>query len=282
MRTIHFFVQNRAISYTLSALIMTVTTVSLVLAASIYAYQVLDQQRGSAEFQVAVKSILAFDDALENVALKTNGTLSSRFTVQYGELRIIPETSSGANTIQVYADVGGSDYELYSGKSCLLSYYLKNSYVNYGEGYKSYILGDESALLCGICGSTGSYGRAVVMQHSGWVNVTLDFRVRAMLTSRILDTMRGRYVNYVDVWVIRTEVHPSLRSYSYYAYLNDFDLKARSLSVETISKGPYVPVSGSATLDVTVGKTMSTCTFSIASAEDVMFNVIVARVQVYA
>ncbi len=264
----------------MSALIMTVTTVSLVIAASFYAYQVLDQQRGSAEFQTAVKSILAFDDALENVALKTNGTLSSRFTVQYGELRIVPETSSGANTIQVHAVVGSSDYELYSGKSSVLSYYLKNAYVNFGEGYRSYILGDERALLVG---STGSYGRALVMQHSGWVNVTLDFRVRAMLTSRIFDSVRARYVNYVDVWVIRTEVHPSLSSHSYYAYLNDFDLKARSLSVETTSKGPYVlPVSGNATLNVTVGKTASTSAFSMAPGEDVMFNVIVARVQVYA
>jgi len=256
---------------------MTATTISLVLAASLYAYQVLDQQRGSAEFQVAIKSILAFDDALENVALKTNGTLSSRFTVQYGELRIISEAGSGANVIKVNAIVGSTTYELYSDKSSLLSYYLKNSYVNYGEGYKSYILGNESALLVG---STGSYGRAVVMQHYGWVNVTLDFRMRAMLTSRIL--VNTRYVNYVDVWVIKTEVHPSLRSYSYYAYLNDFDLKARSLSVQTISKLIPVPVGGNVGLDVTVGKTMGASTFGIASGEDVVFNVIVARVQVYA
>ena len=260
---------------------MTATTIALVIAASLYAYQVLDQQRGQAEFGVAVKSILAFDDALENVAWKTNGTLSTRFTVQYGELRIFPETSSGSNPIALRARVGSNDALLYSNRTSLLSYYLSNRYVTFGEGHQSYVLGNQTALLVG---STGSYGRAVVRQSGGWVNVTLDFRVRAMLTSRVLVSSTGRYVNYIDVWVIKTEVHPAIRAYSYYAYLHDFDLKARSVSVQTTSWGPYPATGGSAQLNATVGKTATNppIVFSINPSEDVVFNVIVARVQVYA
>lgn len=279
LKALPFLRHNRAISYTISALIMTVTTVALVIAASFYALQVLEQQRGQAEFEVAVKSILAFDDVLENVAWKGgNGTLSTRFTVQYGELRIIPETSSSANVIKVEAIVGSNSYTLYSDRSMLLSYFLSNRYVSFGEGHKQYVLGNESALLVG---STGSYGRAVVMQHSGWVNVTLDFRVRAMVSSRIY--IDGKYVNYIDVWVIKTEVLPWLRSYDYYAYLYDFDLKARSISAQAASSRYTIPSGGNARLNVMVGKTATNppATFSIAQGEDVVFNVIVARVQVY-
>ncbi len=279
LKTLPFLRHNRAISYTISAIIMTAMTVTLVIAASFYALQVLDQQRGQAEFEIAVKSILAFDDVLENVAWKGgNGTLFTRFTVEYGELRIIPENSSSANVINVQAIIGSNNHTLYSGRSMLLSYYLSNRYVTFGEGHEQYVLGNESALLVG---STGSYGRAVVMQHSGWVNVTLDFRVRAMLSSRI--DIGGKYVNYIDVWVIKTEVHPSLRSYNYYAYLHDFDLKARSISAQATSYNYTIPSGGNARLDVTVGKTATNppATFSIAQGEDVVFNVIVARVQVY-
>ncbi len=261
---------NRAVSYTISAIIITATTITLVLVASIYAYQVLEQQRGAAEFDVAKESILAFDDALENVAWKPGAVRSSRFTVEYGYLQLTPNGTYG-NDIVINATVDGSTATLYSNTTGFIKYYLSTKYISFGQGYASYISGSNSTL---IVGSTGSYGRAVVEQQTGWVVVTLDYRVRAMRTSVI--EVDGENVNYVDIWVIKllameAVTHP-------WSYIHDFDLKARCLGVQTVST--ETQVQNNATISVQIGSDISPPENIPLETGKIVFNVIVAEVQV--
>jgi hypothetical protein len=186
---------NSAVSYTISAIIITVTTISLVLVASIYAYQVLEQQRGAAEFDITKESILAFDDALENVAWKPGAIRSSRFTIEYGYLQLIPN----GNAIEINATVGSNTMTLYNDTTGFMRYYLSSKYITFGEEHQKYILGSNDPL---VVGSTGTYGRAVIKQQGGFVSITLDYRVRAMRTSQI--QVNNVTVNYVDIWVIKT------------------------------------------------------------------------------
>jgi len=271
---------KQGVSHAISAVIITTTIIALVLAASMYAYQVLEQHRATAEFECAKESILAFNDALENVAWKPQATRSVRFTVEYGELRLIPN----ANSLEVVANVAGTNYTLYSETASILSYYILDKYITYGSGYESYILGNQNAILIG---SAGSYGRAVVKQNSGWVYVTLDYRVRAMLSSII--NVTGNNVNYVDFWIIKPWIDASIP----YAYIHDFDLKARCLRVRTANPSGVIEVVGDnvdAVFYVKVGTWNPKPPPSISLKPNfpegdgktrVVFNVIVAEVQVY-
>jgi len=279
LKIIPLFRSNSAVSYAISAILISSTIIVLVLVASIYAYQIIEQQRGTAEFNVVTKSIIAFNDALESVAWKPGATLSSRFTIQYGELRLIPDKSPYANNINVLATISSDGVErtLYSNTSSLVSYYIRTMYVTFGGPYQSYILGNESSLLVG---STGNYGRAVINQITGWVYITLDYRVRVMLSSTI--KVNGIMTTYVDVWVIKIVLPKEIAGYQYYAYIHDFDLKARCLKVQATPYGPYDAASNSkVTFEVTVGNgNPSSSSIDLVTGK-VVFNVIVAEVRVY-
>jgi len=264
---------NSAVSYTISAIIITVTTIALVLVASIYAYQVLEQQSGAAEFAVAKESILTFNDALENVAWKPGAVRSSRFTIEYGYLQLTPNGTYG-NAILVNATVGGSTTTLYNGTTGFVRYYLDSKYITFGGEYTKYILGSNDSL---VVGSTDTYGRAVIQQQGGFVSVTLDYRVRAMKTSVI--EVDGEDINYVDIWVIKlvtmdTVTHP-------WSYVHDFDLRARCLSVQTISyEWPTQIPNGNGAISVQIGDASPSSADIPLVAGKVVFNVIVAEVQV--
>ena len=66
-----------AASYAISAVVITASTIALVLVASTFAYQTLDQQRGKSEFNLVQKSLVNFDDAIRDVAWSLEG---SRYT----------------------------------------------------------------------------------------------------------------------------------------------------------------------------------------------------------
>ncbi len=268
---------KRAVSYTVSAIIITATTLTLVLVASIYAYQVLEQQRGATEFDVAKESLLTFNDALESVAWKTGAVRSSRFTVEYGYLQVIPNGTQDSRSVTINATVGGNTTTLYSNSTGFLQYFLSNRYISYGEGYSSYILRDSSTVNDG---STGGYGRAVVEQQSGWVTITLDYQVRAMKTSVINVTIGATEtpVNYVDIWVIRLVTAGTVSTP--WSYIHDFNLKARCLSVQTTSyEWPYQVQSGNATISVRIDDATSSTNVPLV-AGNVVFNIIVSEVQV--
>jgi len=258
--------QNKAVSYTMSAVIITAVTLALVIAASTYAYQDLERQRGAAEFEVAKESILAFNDALENVAWKPKSSRSVRFTVKYGTLQLMPD----AMILNVSATVGSNNYPLNSTSTGLVRYFIDSRYVNLAEGYESYILGNESLI---VTEGTESLGRALVEQESGWVMITLSYRTRAMGASVI--EVNGTDVNYVNVSVVKVVIE------SWAIHIHDFDLKARCLNVTTSALGPY-----------TVTPSVNNCTIRVQSEGEtdstviplvpgkVVFNVIVANVEV--
>jgi len=259
--------QNKAVSYTMSAVIITAVTVALVIAASTYALQVLERQRGAAEFEVAKESILAFNDALENVAWKPKSSRSVRFTVKYGTLQLMPD----AMILNVSATVGSNNYPLNSTSTGLVRYFIDSRYVNLGATYEpTYILGNESLI---VTEGTESLGRALIEQELGWVMITLSYRTRAMGASVI--EVNGTDVNYVNVSVVKVVIE------SWAIHIHDFDLKARCLNVTTSALGPY-----------TVTPSVNNCTIRVQSEGEtdstviplvpgkVVFNVIVANVEV--
>ena len=253
-------------------MIMTAVTVALVLAAFVYAYQMLEQQRGVSEWEIARKSILAYNDALENVAWKPGATRSTRFTAQYGYLQLIPN----ANSITVSATVNGVAQPLsdatYPGMTGTIKYWLSTEYVTFGPDYESYILGNSSSL---ISSSSDSYGRAVINQQPGMVSMTLDYRVRAMRTS-VID-VGGVQTNYVDIWVIKL----SMPIPSAWSYVNKFDLQAKTLSVTTVSH-PFTGVTNqTSVVSVQIGSSLaSRVPIALTVPGTVVYNVVVADVQV--
>jgi len=267
-----FLKHSRAAAYTLSAMIMTAVTVALVLAAFVYAYQMLNQQRGVSEWEIARKSLLAYNDALENVAWKPGATRSTRFTAQYGYVQLIPD----ANSITVSATVNGVAQALsnatYPGMSGSIKYWLSTEYVSYGENYESYILGNSSSL---ISSSSDSYGRAVINQQPGMITMTLDYRVRAMRTS-VID-VSGVQTNYVDIWVIKL----SMLVPSAWSYVNEFDLQAKTLSVVTASHRFTGVTDQTSVISVQIGNTAaSQVPIMLTVPGTVVYNLVVADVQV--
>jgi hypothetical protein len=253
-------------------MIMTAVTVALVLAAFVYAYQMLEQQRGVSEWEIAKKSVLAYNDALENVAWKPGATRSTRFTAQYGYLELIPD----ANSITISATVNGASKSLsnatYPGMTGMIKYWLSTKYVSFGADYQSYILGNSSSL---ISSSSDSYGRAVINQQPGTVSMTLDYRVRAMRTSVI--NVGGVQTNYVDIWVIKL----SMLVPSAWSYVNEFDLQAKTLSVVTASHMFTGVTDQTSVISVQIGSTAATqVPIMLTVPGTVVYNVVVADVQV--
>jgi hypothetical protein len=253
-------------------MIMTAVTVALVLAAFVYAYQMLEQQRGVSEWEIARKSILAYNDALENVAWKPGATRSTRFTAQYGYLQLIPD----ANSITISATVNGEVQALsnatYPGMTGMIKYWLSTEYVSFGPDYELYMLGNSSSL---ISSSSDSYGRSVINQQPGMVSMSLDYRVRAMRTS-VID-VGGVQTNYVDIWVIKL----SMLVPSAWSYVNEFDLQAKTLSVVTASHRFTGVTNQTSVISVQIGSTPANqVPVMLTVPGTVVYNVVVADVQV--
>jgi len=253
-------------------MLITGTTITLVLIASIYAYQILEQQRGVSEFEVAKKSIISFNDALESVAWKLQGTRSSRFTIEYGQLTLTPNI----NSISINATIASQNYQLsnstFPGTTGTVTYFISDKYVTFGEGYQSYLFGNNSNILVG---TADSYGRALINQPATWVSIALDYRVRVMRTSVV--NIGGIDVNYVDIWVIKVKMLVTQP----WSYIHDFDLKAKCTAIKTATYGPYT-VSGAqnAVISVGIGSSSNSGSIALVSGK-VVFNVVVSEVQVY-
>ena len=256
--------QNKAVSHAISALIITAVTATLVMVVAAYAYYVLDQQRGGAEFEVAKKSILAFDDALQDAAWKLNASRAARFKIDFGNLLLIPD----AITLNVTATIDSSNYTLGSISTGLIKYSISTQYVSFGANYNtSYILGDKNLI---VNSSAESLGRVFIEQKSPSVNIILNYRVRAMRTSYL--NVNGTRVNYVSVWLIRVVTN-------WASHYNDFDLKAKSLSIQTNTIDPGVSVTNNCTISVESDSESSSATISLDPGK-VVFSVIVAEVRV--
>jgi len=207
---------TKAVSPAISTVIITAATIVLVLVASNYAYQTLERNEGLAEFGVAKKAMLAFDDAVKSIAWKTNSSRSVRFVASYGALELLPNALNVTVLVQV-----GADCRFFTFQTGLIRYYTSVNYVTYGGNYKEYILGDEKPVVS----STQSAGQIAIEQQSRWVNVTLEYRVCAMKTFE--GEVRGENLTYIDIYIIKIDV--SRRS----SLTGELDLKARCVNVAT-------------------------------------------------
>lgn len=256
---------RRAASPAISTMIITGVTVVLVLIASLYAYQNLNRQQGASEFETVQKSILAFDDALRDIAWSRQGARSAHFTVNYGLLEVLPFTSPLMINVANY----GVSYSTSTG---YLQYSISTDYVNFADGYKSYILGDEKSA---IPAGTEGFGQALIQQQSRWVNVLLNFRVRAVLEGPPT-LVNSSLVSYVDILVIKIIV-PSRSQYH-----GDFDLAARNMYLTTDSRGPYLLNGTTCTILVNLRGTESSVPISVAGSDQVVFNFITSNIQITA
>ena len=255
---------KKAASPAISMVIITAITVVLVLVTGNYAYQVLERQQGASEFEIVKKSILVFDDAVRDVAWDLGGSRSARFTVNYGQLRLVP-----AGMLVVNASVG-DNYISENVSTAFIRYSISNRYVNLGHGYPAYLFGNASHI---VTSTVDSFGRALIEQTSGWVDITLGYRVRVMRTSVV--KVGNNTVNYVNILMIKITVLGSS------TYIGDFDLAARNTGITTKSYGPY-NTTGTCNVLVNIGGSNSSVPMNLEPGEKVVFNFVIAEVQVSA
>lgn len=254
------------VSHTVSAVIMTATAITLTLVAWSYANQTLGQQRGATEFDVAMESVLAFNDAFENIAWKPQSSRSARFIIDYGQLQLIPNMDLVVNVTN-YA--GAS----HSGKTGYLRYSISNKYVSFVEGYHTNFLGNDDFISAGA----GSYAKGSITQNSGWVYVDLIYGVRVMKSTTVETAQGGVRVNNVDIWII--EMNTTAQSASY----AEFDLTVRCLDVKTITEaldGDGYDVNGGCSINVQFGDDVVDSTTIDLDGDKVVFNFIIASLQV--
>ena len=258
---------RKAASPAISAVIITAVTVVLVLVAGSYAYQTLERQRGASEFETVKKSILAFDDAVRDVAWDRGSSRSARFTANYGHLELVSDLLPLVINVTDYQNVS------YSTNTGCVRYSISTNYVTFGNGYESYILGDDKTV---VSAGTESFGRALVKQESGWVNIFLNYRVRAMRTSVVNVSEGGQPVpvNYVDILIIRIMVTKGSM------HTGDVDLVAKNMGITTNSSKLYnVNENKQCTVSVSLGGSSSSVIIGLVPGK-VVFNFVIADVQI--
>ena len=264
----HLKSRKLGVSYTISAIIMTATAITLSLVAWSYANQTLAQQRGATEFDVTMQSILAFNDAFENIAWKPQSSRSARFILDYGQLQLIPDLDLVVNVV----DYSGASY---SNSTGYLRYTTLTKFVSFGAGYHSNFIGDDRFISTGA----GTYAKGTVSQNTDYVHMDLIYGIRVMKSSTIST------VDNVDIWIIKMETTEQSASNT------ELDLNAKCIDVETKtyatnSENGYPVVNGEATVGVQLGGNISDgpdISDSITIPLDgqrVVFNFIISTVKV--
>ncbi len=257
---------RRAASPAVSMVIITAATVVLVLVSGTYAFQVLERQQAVSEFDTIQKSMLAFDDAVRDIAWDRGGSRSIRFTVRYGLMRLHPENK----TISVGVDGTNLNYQY---KSAVVKYYMADSYSSLGSEYGSYILGDSKTVVSSI---TDSIGQVFVAQEAGFASIALSYRVRVSSEGPAVTINGSQKLNYVDIILIKlSSVNSAIGS-------SDFDLVAKNVGVTTEQYGPF-PVGSEKDYSVTVSVDgLPTATLPVGGLEAgrVVFNLIISEVKI--
>lgn len=246
---------RRAVSPAVSTVIITAATVVLVLVAGSYATQVIERQRASSEFETVTKSMLAFDDALRDIAWDREGSRSVRFTTNYGNMRLLPSSKT--------ISITGPGTFFNSCETAVVKYSMPTTQFTLGAGAESYILGDDSAVVSSL---TDSVSQAIVKQESGYASISLTYRVRVAR-----ETPATSGLNYVDILVIRLNCN-SLTIGS-----GDFDLTARNIGLDTTTSGPYSVDTAGSVISVDMGEGPDIITLG---AGTYMVNLIIADVSV--
>ena len=242
----------------ISMVIITAITVVLVLVAGTYANQVLAQQRAAAEFDVVQNSILAFDDAVRDIAWDRGASRSVRFTTDYGIVRLFSSNKTFEITTSEFSKT------ITTGT---VKYLMLSNYLSLGNGYSSYILGDDSPVVSSI---SDSVGQALVKQEGGFVSIGLNYRI--LVNREGPSIMVGSTsIDYVTIMVIMLNCTNS-------SIDGDFELVAKNMGLSTTSYGPY-PVATAHTVSVVSEGVQESIQLDL-EAEQVMFNLIIAEVQV--
>lgn len=254
-----------AASYAISAVVITASTIALVLVASTFAYQTLDQQRGKSEFNLIQKSLLNFDDGIRDVAWSLEGSRYTRFVMDYGQLNLIPENSVDLIVIAKVGDnVITKPY-----KTGYVQYQIPTKYITFGQREPFYVLGDSKTI---ITEGTESLGRILVSQDSDLVSANLDYRVRAVETSVV--NVDGTDTSYVNVWIIKLKID------SYSENVGNLDLTARAQILKTEPTEIYdVPSSNNCIIHVDFGNQSHEEILPL-NGDKVVFNFIVSTVDI--
>ena len=101
------------VSPAISTVIVTAATVMLVLVASQYAYRIIEQNRGAAEFASAKKAMLKLNDSIWYVSDKLQTSRATQFTVNYGEILLVSNALNASITINVAGN--SKSYSITSG-----------------------------------------------------------------------------------------------------------------------------------------------------------------------
>jgi hypothetical protein len=220
------FISNKSgASYAVSAVVITATTIALVLVASTFAYQTLDQQRGTSEFDIAKNSLFSFDDGLRDVAWSLKGSRNTRFAIDYGKLTLFPDNADYGLDLNVNVEIDGETFGSYNNKTGYVVYSIPQKYLKFGVVEPYYLLGDEQLI---VTEGTADLGRLLVLQESGWVNSILSYRIQAMETSTI--TLNGdTTLSYVNILIIKMKIS------DFSDYVGELDLTAKTANLKTIS-----------------------------------------------
>jgi hypothetical protein len=247
----------KAASPAISMVIITAATVVLVLVSSIFALQALEHQQAAAEFDTVQKSVVAFDDAVRDIAWDLGGSRSVRFTTNYGNMRLIASNKA--------FQIDGPSFTR-SFNTSLIQYQIPNSYLNLGRGYHSYILGDENTVISSL---TESLAQVSINQEKNFYSLALNYRVRVSQEGPST-IVNGQFLTYVDILIIR------LNSTGVTLASGDFDLTAKNIAITTETFGP-TSVGAGDRITVNSGGVES---YVHLDAGNYMFNLILSDVQV--
>jgi hypothetical protein len=164
------------------------------LVAGSFAVTVLDSQQASTEFNALEKSILAFDDAVRDVAWKTGASRSVRFATSRGTF----QTTSTNRSIEIKFNgqpVGDPV------QTSTIKYVMSDSYINL-ENEQYYILGNATPVVSSI---SDSVGQVLLARESGFASISLSYRVRVSYEGTYSVQDGGEYIStdYVNIYVIR-------------------------------------------------------------------------------
>jgi len=215
---------------------------------------------------------------VRDVAWDLGGSRSARFTVNYGHLELIPNDADKGLLLNVNVD--GCPNATYSDYTGYLRYSISTNYVTFGNGYESYILGDNRTV---VSAGTESFGRVLIKQEPSWVNIILNYRVRAVKTYTVNVTQPDNQtvpVSYVNIWIIKMKIT------DWSTFIGDFDLTARCLNVTTITyggsdgNGYTIDENGECKILVQLGNDEPDEVTIKLDGEKVVFNFIVAEIEV--
>ena len=253
------------VSPAISTVIVTAATVVLVLVASQYAYRIMEQNRGAAEFASAKKAMLKLNDSIWYVSDKPQTSRATQFTANYGEIMLVSNALNATVTVSV---AGNS--KSYSVTSGLIRYRISTDYVTYGESYREYVLGNDTLI---VTRGTEDLGRIVVEQQSGCVDVVLSYRFYVAKTFET--TGSGGYYTYVSVRIIKIQI-PSGSIHK-----GELDVITKCLGLTTVSYVFNVPSDGvAAVMNVSVNGNSDSWISPPLRKGVVVFNFIVSTVEV--